>query len=136
MEDCPHNFRIIDSSLVISNVQTEDNLVKLAILNSDAFISKRRWQVFQKTWQVCSPHVQLTHRILLSPYLLECLDVLLFKRQNVIFVFRCLNIVEVLADNSNEDVHENEERNELEGDPVENRDVTYLVHAVMHQPVP
>jgi len=72
----------------------------------------------------------------LSPYLLECLDVLLFKRQNVIFVFRCLNIVEVLADNSNEDVHENEERNELEGDPVENRDVTYLVHAVMHQPVP
>jgi len=77
VEDGPHHFRIIHLSLVISDVQAENNLVELGVLDSDSLVAQRRRQVSQKSRQRSCRHVQITHRVVLSPYVLKRLDVLL-----------------------------------------------------------
>jgi hypothetical protein len=68
--------------------------------------------------------------------MLESLDVLLFKRQDIVLILACLNIIKVLVNNGDKDVHENEERNELKTEPVDHRHNAIVFLAVVHDAVP
>ena len=136
MEDCPHHFWIVNSAEVVADVQTEDYLVKLCFFDPDALIAKWRWQFSQEVRQSYCTHVEFTHWIVFCPGILERLDVFLLQRQDVIFIFSCLVVVEALANNCDKDVHENEECYQLEHDPEDNCDDSLVIVAVVHDAVP
>jgi len=75
VENGPHHFGIVNSTQMVLNVKAEDDLVKLGFFNSDSLIAKWRRQLPQKVWQPKGPHVELTHRVVLCPSVLECFNV-------------------------------------------------------------
>lgn len=79
VEDCPHDLRVVNSAKMISDIQTEDNLVQFRLFNSDTLIAKWWWQLSQEVRKSDCPHVKLSHRIVFSPSILECFDILLLK---------------------------------------------------------
>ena len=109
VEDSPHDFWVIHSAEMVTNVQAEDDLVQLGLFNSDALVAQWWWQLSEEIWQSNCSHVQLTHGVVLGPRVLESLDILLLKSQDVVLVLRLLVVVETLTDNGNEHIHENEE---------------------------
>lgn len=114
VEDGPHYFGVVHSTKMITNVQAEDNLVQFRFLDTDTLVTEWRGQLSKEIWESDSPHVQLTHWVVLGPGVLECLDVFLFESQNIILILSLLVVIETLTDNGNEYIHENEERYELE----------------------
>lgn len=120
VEDGPHHLGVVHSAEVVTDVQAEDDLVQFGLLDSDSLVAQRWWQLPEEIWQSDRSHVELAHGVVLGPGVLEGLDILLLKGQDVVLVLRCLVVVETLTDNGNEDVHENEERHQLECCPEEN----------------
>ena len=136
VEDCPHDLRIVDSSVMVSDIETEDDLVESRLLNSDTLVAQGWRQISQKVWKPECSHKVLTHGIVLGPSVLESLDVLLFECKNIILVLSGLIIVETLTDNSNEHIHEDQECNKLEQQPEENGNDSGLLIALVHNAVP
>ena len=122
MEDSPHYLRVVDSTKVVSNIETKDNFVELGFFNSDSLVSQRRWQLAQEVRQSNCSHVKLSHWVVFGPSVLEGLDVFLLESEDVIFILRLLVIVETFTDNSDEDIHKNEERHQLKRCPKEDSD--------------
>jgi hypothetical protein len=117
VEDCPHNFRVVHSSEMVSDVQAENNLVQFGFFNSNTLIAEW-WRKFsQEVWQSNCSHVKLTHWVVFSPCVLEGLNVLLFKSKDIIFILSGLVVIETFTNNSNEDIHEDKESNKLEHHP-------------------
>jgi hypothetical protein len=121
---------------MVADVEAEDNLIQLRLLDSDTLVAERRRELSQEVRQSDRPHVKLTHWIVFRPGILECLDVLLLKRQDVILILSLLVIVETFTDDGNEDVHEDEEGHELECGPEEDGEEALTRIAVMHDTIP
>ena len=64
--------------------------------------------------------------------MLEVLYVFLLERQDIVLVLRGLDIIKVLINDSNENVHEDEECDELETDPKEYSKPAHLFLTIMH----
>ena len=136
MENGPHYFWVVDLTCVISDVQTEDDLVQLRVFNSDTLVSKWWWQLSQEIWKSKCTHVELSHWVVFCPCALEGLDVLFLETEDVVLIFRGLNIIEIFIDDGNENIHENEESQELEEDPVYVGHNSFSVDTFMHDAVP
>lgn len=113
VEDCPHDLRVVDLAFVVANVQAENNLIQLLVLDTDALVAQRRWQVLEEVGQSVRLHLQITHRVVFGPGVLESLDVLLLEGENVVLVIGGLVVVEALANDGNEHIHEDEEGHQL-----------------------
>jgi hypothetical protein len=48
VENGPHDLRIVNSSKMITNIQTEDDLVQLGFLDSDTLVTQRRWKLSEE----------------------------------------------------------------------------------------
>jgi len=136
VEDGPHDFWVVDSTKMISDVEAEDNLVQLSLLNSDSLVTKGWWKFSEEVWESDGSHVELTHWVVFSPCVLESLNIFFLKSQDIILILSLLVIVERFTDNGNEDIHEDEERNELEGGPVDNGNKTGSGPAIVHDTIP
>ncbi len=64
---------------MISNVQTEDDLVELALVNIEAAIAKGSWQLAHELAEIFSSHVVLTTLVELFPGIQERLNVTFLK---------------------------------------------------------
>lgn len=109
VEDGPHNFWVINSTEMISNVKAEDNLVEFSLFNSNSLIAEWWWQFSKEVRQSDGSHVELTHWVVLSPSVLECLNIFLLKSQDIVLIFSLLIIVETFTNNGNKHIHEDEE---------------------------
>ena len=136
MEDGPHDLRIVNSSQVVSDIKAENDLVQLGFFDTDALVSEGWWKFSQEVWQSDGSHVKLAHWVVFGPSVLECFDILFLEGQDVVFVLRGLVVIETLTDNGNEDIHENEEGNELVKKPVAYGDDALSVEALVHDTVP
>ena len=67
VEDGPHDLGEVDFALVVANVQAEDYLVKLALVNVQAFVAKRRRQIPQEISELSRIHVVIARRVKLAP---------------------------------------------------------------------
>ena len=72
----------------------------------------------------------------LTPGVKEWLNVSLFEWEDLKCALNLIHILELLIDDGDEHVQENEERKQLENQPVEVGDDSLLKSAVMHDIVP
>lgn len=136
VEDGPHDLRVVHSAEVVANVQTEDDLVQLSLFNSDALVPQWWRQFAQEVRQSDGTHVQFTHWVVLGPCVLEGLDVLFLKGQDIVLILRLLVLIETLTDNGDEDIHEDKEGNQLECRPEEGGKQSLAQVAIMHDTIP
>jgi len=94
VEDCPHHLWVVHSTVMVADVQAEDDLVELLLFNSDTLVSKWWWKFSQEVWKSNSSHVELTHWVVFGPSILESFDIFLLECQNIIFVLCLLVVIE------------------------------------------
>ena len=136
VEDGPHDLGKVDFTLVVANVQAEDYLVKLALVNVQAFVAKRRWQIPQEISELSRIHIVISRLVKLAPSIEENLNVTLLQREDIERVLRHIHILELLIYDGNKDIDEYEEGEQLEGCPVEVRYRSFGICTVMHDLIP
>ena len=136
MEDSPHHLRVVDLALVVSDVQTEDDLIELGVLNSDALVAQRRRQIFEEVWQSIGLHFKIASWVVLGPGVLEGLDIFLLESKNIILILCSLVVAETLTNDCDKDIHENEESHELVNNPEHDGDQALNLHATVHDTIP
>lgn len=136
MENGPHDLGVVHSTIVVPDIEAENDFIELRLLYSDALVAKWRRQLSQEVRQPNGSHIELAHRVILGPGVLESLDILFFECQDVVLVLGLLVVVKTLADDGNEDIHEDKEGDELEGCPEEDSYEAFAFIAVVHDAVP
>lgn len=136
MEDWPHYLGVVDFAEMVLDIQAEDYVIQSRVLNFDAIVPQRRWQLPQKVWEPNRSHIFLTHRVELRPCILKRLEILLLERMNIIFIFFGLILIEVLINDRNKDIHEYEEGCKLKEDPEYDCDASFLLKAFVHHAIP
>lgn len=121
---------------MVSDVQAKDDFVQFGFFDSDSLVAEGWWKLSKEVGQSDGSHVELSHGVVFRPGVLEGLDIFLLKSKDVVLVFCSLIVVETLADNSNENIHENEEGNELEQEPVEHSNKSLTLKAIVHDSIP
>ena len=136
VEYAPHDLWIVNTTQVVPNVETEDDLVEFGLLNSNSLVSQRWRQFSQEVRESAGLHVQLAHGVILSPSVLECLDVFFLECKDIVLILCLLVVIETLTDNSNEHIHKDEEGKKLEHCPEDRCNQPFSIEAVMHDTIP
>lgn len=136
VENCPHDLWQVDLTLMIPDVQTEDDLVKFAFVYIETTIAKRCRQSANEFDKPASRHIVLSTFIELLPCNEERCDIAFLQRKHLKSAFDLMHILEFLIDDRDEDVQEYEESCQLERHPVEVRNAASLFYAVVHDHVP
>lgn len=136
VENAPHNFRIVNFTLVIFDIQISKHFHQEALIHLDSFVPQGRRQLPHKIKHSNRFHIGLTLGIEHRPCTLEPLYVVSGDGLWALGAFRSLNGHKTVIDDRNEDIHEDEEHDYLEGDPEDKSIYTCFLVALVHDSIP